>query len=180
MNTWDVIIGILLALAAIRGLIKGFLAQAVALAAWIAALYGAFYAAHRLSAFIARYVTWPENYCYMVAFALIFAGILIAGWLVGRLLTKAAGAIFLGWANRLLGALLGGFTMALLLGAAFLLMEKMTAFYPKTAEKSMLYQPLKNLGRSFFARVVTLPPLHKPHPGSQTGEPSRSPHPKTA
>jgi membrane protein required for colicin V production len=64
--------------------------------------------------------TWAK----VAAFAIIFVGVMVLAALLARLLEKVTSAIMLGWANRLVGGIIGFFIGAFLCGTVLAIWAK--------------------------------------------------------
>lgn len=112
MNWLDIIIIVIIIISAFIGLWNGIIKTILSLAGSIVGvvLAGRYYVllSEQLS-FINQ-----ENIAKIVAFVIIFFGIMIIAWVIAGLLKWSISAIGLGWINRLSGAVFG-----LVLGAIF-------------------------------------------------------------
>lgn len=113
MNWLDVIIIILLVIAAVSGLKTGLIKSVFSLIGLIVGvvLAGRFYTA------LAGNLTFisDENIARIAAFIIIFLVVMIIATILGIVVTRLVSAILLGWLNRLLGAV-----FSLILGAIFI------------------------------------------------------------
>jgi membrane protein required for colicin V production len=112
MNWLDIVILVVVAVAAFLGLRMGLIKAVLILAGIIV---GVVLAGH-YSGPLGERLTFisSEGVAKAVAFAIILIGVLIVAAIVAKLLTWATKVVMLGWVNRLGGAVLG-----LLLGALF-------------------------------------------------------------
>ena len=115
MNWLDIVLIVVIGIAAFIGLRKGIIKMAITLAGLIVGII----VAGRYYASFSQYLTFISSptWARIVAFIIIFIGIMIIAALLARLLEKAASAMMLGWANRLVGAVLGFIVGAMLCGA---------------------------------------------------------------
>ncbi|HET7079263.1 MAG TPA: CvpA family protein [Chloroflexia bacterium] len=119
MNWVDVTILTAIVVSALLGLFWGLIRQIAATFGLILAIFlaGANYKA------VAAFLHPPqgggliadENLANIIAFVLILVGVSLAVGIVASVLRTALGLLFLGWADHLLGALLGVFQMLLLM-----------------------------------------------------------------
>ena len=75
------------------------------LLALVLGVFGALHFSSFTASLLANYIEW--DYLPLLAFALTFIGIMIGVAWIGKLLTKLAKVVLLGFLNRLLGALFG-------------------------------------------------------------------------
>lgn len=119
MNWLDIAIIVILAINVFVGLKMGLIKIVLGLVGMVVGvvLAGQFYSQ------LAEQLTFisSEGVANVVAFAIIFLGILIIAMIVAGLLKQVASVVMLGWVNRLggivLGVLMGGVTCAALLAA---------------------------------------------------------------
>lgn len=158
MNGIDIILGGLILFGVVRGAMRGLFMEVASLVALILGIYGAIRFSYILGNYLSEWVEWKENYTNLTAFAITFVLIVIAITMAGRLLTRVADVAALGIFNRLLGAIFGGLKLALVLGFILAFFDTTTgsSFFVKkeSAEESVLYHPVKNLGFFVFSSVL--------------------------
>ena len=126
MNQFDIALLIVACVLVLIGVWKGL----VRILIGIAALIAAFALAARFHQPLADRLGWirlPDEPLMLIAYVLIFFGVMLAGGLVAYLLRKLLKAAMLGWADRLAGAALGLVATAL---AAALLVLPVVAYSP--------------------------------------------------
>jgi len=106
MNGIDYAIVAVLAISAVASLVRGFVREAISLASWAAALIIAFNFDDRLASLLQPYISAAAAR-QMAAFALLFAGTLMVGALVGSLARKLMAATGMSLIDRLLGVAFG-------------------------------------------------------------------------
>jgi membrane protein required for colicin V production len=126
MNPLDWLLAILLAYSVVRAVMRGFFQEAFALGGLILGFLFACWFYLTLAVELKGLINSPQL-AQLAAFLLILAGTMIIASLIGKLLSRTASAVGLGFIDRLLGALFGLFRGALL-GVALLLAA--TAFLP--------------------------------------------------
>ena len=77
MNTFDIIIAVILIFGFIRGLLKGLFVEVASLISLIAGIYGAIHFSYFVGNFLAGKVEWDEKYITIVSFAITFAIIVL-------------------------------------------------------------------------------------------------------
>jgi membrane protein required for colicin V production len=130
MNALDIVLLVIAAVLVLVGLVKGF----VRLLVMIAALIVAFFLASRFHQGLADHMTilkLSTEALRLVAYILIFIGVMLVGGLLGWLLRNLVKAAMLGWADRLAGAALG-FVAGALAGALIVL--PLAAYVPRGAQ----------------------------------------------
>ncbi|SEC64103.1 CvpA family protein [Terriglobus roseus] len=119
MNPLDWTIALVLAISTVTAFMRGLIRSLVSLAGLLIGIFAACWYAPQGAAYLARWLT-PYAFAEIVAFVLILAAVYVVAALLGRLLHSAAGAIGLGFLNRLGGACFG-FARGVLLLAALIL-----------------------------------------------------------
>jgi membrane protein required for colicin V production len=122
VNWLDIVLIVVIGLATFIGLRKGIIRMALTLGGLVLGIFlaGRYYApfAERLT--LISSPTWAK----VAAFAIIFIGVMVVAALLSRLLEKVASAILLGWANHLVGAILGFIVGAMFCGAVLAIWAK--------------------------------------------------------
>ena len=151
MNWLDIVIIIVVGIATVIGLRKGIIRMVLTV---VGLVVGIFVAGRYYTPF-SEYLTFISSpgWAKVAAFAIIFIGIMVAAALLSRLLERASSAIMLGWANRLVGAILGFLLGALFIGAIIAIWVKYIGM-SGTIEQSRLAPILL----SQFPRVLALLP----------------------
>lgn len=149
MNYIDIVLGIILIIAAISGFIKGFIVELFSLAALILGVWGAIYLSHYTSSFLIDTFGMTSKNVGLIAFIVTFLVILVVVHLLGRVVTKMVEAMQLGLLNKFAGLLFGVFKAALIMSILLLFFDRMDNeshwIDPQTKEKSQAYEPIKNL-----------------------------------
>ena len=105
-NTLDIIIIVLVAVPGIRGLYRGLLEEATALAAVILGVIFANKYYYDLAPVVERMFSDPKIVG-ILAYALVFSGVVLVVTVFGKLLRKVLSVTFAGWLDHLAGCLLG-------------------------------------------------------------------------
>jgi len=143
MNTFDIVLLVLACLLVLVGVVKGLVRLLVGLAALLAAFaLAARY--HRPLADRLGGLQIGEEPLRLMAYVMIFIGVMLAGAVTAFLLRKLIKAAMLSWADRLAGAALG--LVAAMLTAALLILP-LVAYSPNSE---------RLLGNSVFAPYVTV------------------------
>lgn len=158
MNTFDIILTVILVFGFIRGLLKGLFVEVASLVALIAGIYGAIHFSFFVGNFLSNYVSWDEQYVTIVSFAVTFAGIVIAISLLGKMFTKMADFASLGFLNKLLGGVFGALKVGIILSIVLLVFSKLNDTIPFISndqkDESILYEPIKNLAPTLFPSFI--------------------------
>ncbi len=183
MITLDILIAVFLLFGLIRGIFKGLFVEIASTVALIAGIYGAYLFSGTVAGYLKTRINWDENTIKITAFAITFAIIVLVISLSGKLLTKIAGAVHLGWVNKIAGGAFGLLKKALILSALFLVLEKFDTVFPvigaKQKEQSVLYLPVKNIlpeffpGFSGFIKQTGVDEIKDKLPGVPSGQPEQ-------
>jgi membrane protein required for colicin V production len=130
MNLLDYVIVIILGLCLVRGIFRGIIKELSSLVGALSGLYAA-YAYYPLVAHpLTRWIADPAH-ANILACLLLFFGIFMLVGILGVIIKYVMNIAFLGWADRVCGAFLGGIKGVLLVSVLILVL---TAFLPKNAE----------------------------------------------
>ena len=158
MTTIDIIIAVVLLFGLVKGYMKGLFIEITSLVGLVLGVYGALHFSFYLSDILKENVSWDQSMIQIVAFAGTFLIILLALVFLGKALTKIAETIFLGFFNKLLGAVFGVLKYALILSIVFLIYDQISdslKFMNKEkAKESVLYEPVKNLAPTIFPNLI--------------------------
>mgnify|MGYP003675578156 CR=1 FL=1 len=158
MSFLDIVLGLLLLFGLFKGLKNGLLIEITSLIALIAGLYGAIHFSYIIGDYLSGHLHWDENYMNLTAFIFTFVIIILLVSLVGRLLTKIADFAMLGLLNRIAGGIFGMLKVAVILGALLIFFHnsvfKLGMVDEETLEKSVLYEPIKEIGAFVFSKVL--------------------------
>jgi membrane protein required for colicin V production len=106
MTGFDIAVLAVVALSTLLAFLRGAVRELIALVSWVAAAVLALAFGSRLAALLPGLESSPAAR-YVLAFALIFIGVLVAGAVVAFVLSKMIRAVGLGFLDRFLGALFG-------------------------------------------------------------------------
>lgn len=160
MNTLDIIILICFIPAVIRGLRNGFIEQAIALISIVLGGWLAYKFSSQVSIWLQPYLDMSETVLNVVSFALIVLVVVLALFLLGRLLTGIVKLVLLGWLDRLLGLVFAIIKAALLVGLVIILFDTINVKFELVSNEildaSVLYGPLKDIAYSIFPYLKEL------------------------
>ncbi|MGQ7868123.1 CvpA family protein [Sunxiuqinia sp. sy24] len=149
MNYIDIVLAVLLILAAFRGFYKGFVAEVASLAALVLGVWGAIHFSHLTADFIVETFSYHSDHLALVSFLVTFVVIVLLVHLVGKAVETIVSAVALGFINRLAGILFGVIKSALILSVVLLIFDEVdenVKILPRDAkEESQMYEPVKNL-----------------------------------
>lgn len=158
MNTFDIVILVLLIVAFVRGFMKGFFIEIASLIALIGGVYGAIYFSSFASNIIENYVQWDKNYIKLASFVVTFIGIVILVSSLGKALTKMADFVALGFVNKILGGVFALLKSLIIISVALVFFSKINntiSFVKKeNLENSALYKPLNSITQFIFPLIT--------------------------
>lgn len=137
MNAFDIIVVIILGYTLIRGLFRGIIKE---LAAIVGVLAG-FYAAYNYHSAIARLLsTWIADFPYLkiLSFFIVFCAIFFIISILGLIIKYLLNIAFLGWLDRLCGAVFGVIKGTLIVSVLFILITTFLPREPDLIRKSQL------------------------------------------
>ncbi len=149
MTILDIVIGLVLAAYVIQGLRKGFIHETMGLVGIlggvVAGILGAGFISSQVTDILPDFLGKAVA-IHLIAFIALFVLFYYLSRKLANLLKNVLENLFLGWLNRLMGAIVAGLKGALILSLAF----QIIAFTPiddvksfqKQQKKSALYEPL--------------------------------------
>jgi len=154
MNYIDLVLGIILIIAAIQGFRKGFIVELASLAALILGIWGAIKFSDWTAGFITRTTGFHSDHMSTIAFLLTFIAIVILVHILGKVLDNTVKAVALGFLNRLAGIIFGVLKTAVILSIFLLLFdgidENVHILPEKQKADSKMYSPMKQLVPTLF------------------------------
>ncbi len=174
MNFFDIAVIIITGYCLVRGVFRGLIKEISS----IVGVLGGFYAAYTyygdLGKLLARWIS-DTTYLNILSFLIIFVGIFLVISIVGVIIKYILNISFLGWFDRICGALLGLIRGGLIVCVIFILL---TAFLPKGApiirdsmlspyvaqvSEKMVNVVSHNMRQDFSAKIKELKKLWKNH-----------------
>lgn len=154
MNYIDLVLGIILIIAAIQGFRKGFIVELASLAALILGIWGALKFSDWTAGFIANTMNYHSKHLGTIAFVVTFIAIVIIIHILGKVLDNAVKAVALGFLNRLAGIIFGVLKTAVILSIFLLLFDSIDEnvhILPSVQKaESKVYIPMKQLVPTLF------------------------------
>jgi membrane protein required for colicin V production len=152
MSYFDIIVGILLILAAFKGLKNGLIKELAGLTALILGIILAVQFSGAMAQFLSGF--FHSGHMPIIAFIITFALVVIVVHLVAQLLHTLINAVALGIFNRILGLVFGvikaGFIISILLLGLQVFGLESSVVTPKEQQRSKLYPPVKNAAPMIF------------------------------
>lgn len=154
MNYIDLVLGILLILAAIQGFRKGFIVELASLAALVLGIWGGIKFSDWTADFITNNTGFDSKYLSIIAFLVTFIAIVVLIHVLGKVIDNAVKAVALGFLNRLAGIIFGVLKAAVILSIFLLLFdivdENVHLLPARQKTESKVYTPLKKLVPTLF------------------------------
>jgi len=154
MNYIDLVLAIILIIAAIQGFRKGFIVELAALAALVLGIWGAIKFSDWTATFITRTTGFHSDHMSTIAFILTFIAIVIIIHILAKILDNAVKAVALGFLNRLAGIIFGVLKIAVILSIILLLFdpidENVRILPANQKVNSKMYIPMKQLVPTLF------------------------------
>jgi len=154
MNWLDIVLAALVVAGFIKGYRDGFIRQVVFFFAWIAAIYLCSKVAINLRSYVISIDLFPENSVTVVSFILAFviiAGVIIlAGWIVHKMISATPLSLL----NHIAGALLGCIVTLLLISLALNVMKGLDS------RSAFISQETKEDSRFYYYCVELIPAIY--------------------
>jgi membrane protein required for colicin V production len=152
MNYFDVIAGIILILAIIKGFKNGLIIELASLAALVLGIFGAIQFSSITESYLIDYI--DSSYIGVAAFIITFILIVVGVHLIAKAVDKLAKAVALGMVIRVLGAVFSLLKYAFIISVVIAIIgsfERMYTLIPEEQkESSHLYEPLQSIAPSVF------------------------------
>ncbi|WP_439183019.1 CvpA family protein [Carboxylicivirga taeanensis] len=152
MNYFDIVAGILLILAIVKGFKNGLVIELASLAALVLGLFGAIKFSNITEQFLINHIS--SSYIGIIAFIATFIAIVIGVHLVAKVVDTLVSAIALGMVNRVLGAIFSLLKYAFIISVIIAILGSFEKSYSIIPEKqkstSHLYEPLRSIAPSIF------------------------------
>jgi membrane protein required for colicin V production len=181
MNYIDLILGIILILAAIQGFRQGFIVELASLAALVLGIWGAIRFSDWTADLITDTTEFHSEHLSTIAFVITFIAIVILVHMMGKILDSAVKAVALGFLNRLAGIIFGILKTAVILSIFLLLFESVDEnvhiLPSKQKAESKIYEPMKQLVPTLFPFIPLWNSDKNEHPSGKS--PDQKPVPKS-
>ena len=152
MNYIDIVILLFLLYGAFRGFSKGLIIEVATLAGLILGVFSPF-----TEGILKDFLNITSRYLSYIALAVTFLLVVIAVYLLGKMLTRLVDIISLGLVNKLLGTLLGiakyFIMVCVLLMIVDALNDKFHFISEETRENSLLFDPFLNFAQQMYNTI---------------------------
>lgn len=154
MSFLDIVLGSLLLYAVYKGLVNGLFAELASLISLLLGVYIAVKFSDLTTETLGKFVHWNPKTIQITAFFLTFILVVIGISLLAKALTKIASIAYLGWLNKLGGAVVRVFKTVLIISIFLSLFEKINYdnFFAKkeTLDQSLFYRPIQKTSGFLF------------------------------
>ena len=154
MNYIDIILAILLVLAAISGFRNGLITEVVSLAALVLGIWGAIEFSYVTSDFLVENFNIKSDHLGIISFIITFIVIIILVHIVGNVINKMVETMMMGFINKLAGLVFGVLKAALILSIILLVFdfidEDVKILSEKAKSESRMYEPIRNFAPSIL------------------------------
>ncbi|MGB3778969.1 MAG: CvpA family protein [Tunicatimonas sp.] len=137
MNTWDLALLVILLLGAYRGYTKGILMELVALVAFVVAIVGALQLMSWGVGFLSDTLQTDGAWLSLLAFVLLFVGILTGVSIAGKMLKSVVHLTPIGYLDGLLGAAVGVVKWAFGISVIFIILDYAEVALPNTDDSEL-------------------------------------------
>jgi membrane protein required for colicin V production len=139
----DIIFAILIIIAIIKGLRRGFILAVFSIIGFIIGLAAALKLSALVAVYLQKNITVAGKWLPFISFALVFIVVVILVNWGGKLVEKTFEMAFLGWANRIGGALIYIFLYSIIFSVFLFYVEKINLFNKETIQQSIAYNFLR-------------------------------------
>ena len=160
MNVLDIILGCLLLYSVYSGLKNGLFVELASLLALIVGIYVTIKFSAVMRDFLVNAMSWSPKYISVVAFALTFLVVVVCIHLCAKIFTGVASFAYLGWLNKLAGAIFSLLKTILILSIVLNLFQKINVngimASKETLDASVFYNPIQEISAYIFPSLEKL------------------------
>ncbi len=156
MNILDIIIAVILAIAAFRGWRKGVIRQACGIGGLILGVW----LGYRFGALLADWFSMNAKYASLLCFILILIVAIVVLYVIGLLFSKVFKMTGFGLVDNIGGLALGvvkiGLLLSLLLGVFVKFNDSAKLTNPEVFSESLLYEPMQKTAGIIFPWIINV------------------------
>jgi membrane protein required for colicin V production len=149
MNFLDILIAVPIGYAAWKGFKHGFIIELFTLLAILVGIYVGIHFSDAVALWMKKSFEWDSPYLPVIAFTITFLGVGAMIYFGGKVLEKMVKVVNLSPVNKAFGIVFAVLKMLYILSVLIVLIESYDdkgGFFPeKTKEKSLLYQPVRDI-----------------------------------
>lgn len=154
MAIFDIIVLVILAIAAVGGFRKGIITQVCGIAGLLLGIFLAF----RFSSKLSVWLNVGETFSWILSFIIIVLAVILVLYFTGWLVHKVVHGVGLGVIDRVGGAVLGilkwGLILSFFMGLLVRFSESTHIFEPEKITGSKTYPPLKKVADIVFPYII--------------------------
>lgn len=155
----DIILVVLLVMAAIKGFQRGLIVAVFSLLAFIIGLAAAVKLSAVVAGYIGKVVKVSDQWLPVISFAVVFIIVVLLVRWGANLIEKAVQQVMLGWVNRLGGILFFAAIYIIIYSVIIFYAEQLQVIKPETIENSVTYSYIWPLGPKVidgFGKIIPI------------------------
>ena len=160
MSIVDVILGCLILYAIYRGLKNGLFVELASFLSLIIGIYVTIKFSSIMRDFLVNSMSWSPKYISIVAFALTFLAVVAGIHLLAKVFTGITSFAYLGWLNKLAGAVFSVLKTIVALSIVLNLFQKINVngiiASKETLDASIFYNPIQEISSYVFPSLEKL------------------------
>lgn len=160
MNYFDIIFVIPLLWGAYKGFTKGLVLEIASFVALGLGVWGGLKFSHLSANYLSKLFSVSEKLMPLISFSIVFIIIVIAVFLLAKLLQSVLKKAALGLVNRLLGLIFGvlkfAFILSIILNLVNVFNKEVAFITPEKKEASLLYNPIEKLSQILIPGIKEL------------------------
>lgn len=157
----DIIVIVLLLLAAFKGLRNGLILAIFSFLAFVIGLAAAIKLSAVAAGYIGSAVNVSQRWLPVLAFVVVFVIIVLLVKLGAKLIESAVSMMMLGWVNRIGGAIFYALLYIFVFSIVLFYADGVGIIKPETAQNSVTYQYIRPLGPYVVRGLAAVVPLFK-------------------
>ena len=157
----DIIFVVILVIAVIKGLRKGLAVALFSIVAFIIGLAAAIKLSAAVAVYLEKNIALSNRWLPVISFLVVFIVVVVLVNLGGKVVEKTFEMAFLGWVNRIGGAIFYVLLYTLIFSILLFYAEKMHFIKQETVSNSIAYPYLKPWGPAVINTLGKIIPLFK-------------------
>lgn len=157
----DIIVAIILILAAIKGFRQGLIVALFSVIAFIVGLAAAMKLSVVVADYIGKAVNVSDKWLPIISFAVVFLIVVILVRLGAKFIQKSVELAMLGWVNRIGGILLYAALYILIFSILLFYAEQLSLIKPETIKESVTYEYIQPWGPRLMDGLGKIIPVFK-------------------
>ena len=160
MSIVDIILGCLILYAIYRGLKNGLFVELASFLSLIIGIYVTIKFSSIMRDFLVNSMSWSPKYISIIAFALTFLAVVAGIHLLAKVFTGITSFAYLGWLNKLAGAVFSVLKTIVALSIVLNLFQKINVngiiASKETLDASVFYNPIQEISAYIFPSLEKL------------------------